>query len=46
MAGFLKIRARSAAVYCYVWLMLGFFAGTVLLVGPVRWITGSLQQRG
>ncbi|MEX2270312.1 MAG: hypothetical protein WD690_02490 [Vicinamibacterales bacterium] len=32
--------------FCYVWLVLGFFSGTLLLVGPVRWITGYLRTGG
>ncbi|HEX6322349.1 MAG TPA: hypothetical protein VFZ36_01385 [Vicinamibacterales bacterium] len=32
--------------FCYVWLVLGFFSGTLLLVGPVRWITTYLRTGG
>lgn len=32
--------------FCYVWLVLGFFTGTLLLVGPVRWITSYLRSGG
>lgn len=32
--------------FCYVWLVLGFFSGTLLLVGPVRWITTYFRTGG
>ncbi len=32
--------------FAYVWLMVGFALGTLTLLGPVRWITGSLRARG
>ena len=32
--------------FCYVWLVVGFFSGTLLLVGPVRWITTYLRTGG
>lgn len=30
--------------FAYVWLMLGFASGTLLLVGPVRWLTAYLRE--
>ncbi len=32
--------------FAYVWLMLGFASGTLLLIGPVRWITAYLRNGG
>ncbi len=37
---------KGAATFCYVWLMLGFFSGTLVLLGPVRWLTSALRDRG
>lgn len=42
----MRERLRSIGGYCYLWLMVGFFTGTLLLVGPVRILTTSLQSRG
>lgn len=39
-------RIRRFGAFCYIWLMLGFFTGTLLLVGPVRWLTAFLRQGG
>src|SRR5689334_7518812 len=36
-------RYRTLATLLYVWLMVGFATGTVLLVGPVRWISGGMR---
>lgn len=41
-----RARIKHLGVFLYVWLMLGFFTGTLLLVGPVRWITGYYRQAG
>lgn len=35
--------ARAVAVFFYLWLMIGFFTGTVLLVGPMRWVTEMVR---
>ncbi|MDB4951013.1 MAG: hypothetical protein JWM27_3662 [Gemmatimonadetes bacterium] len=32
--------------FLYVWLMVGFFTGTVVLVGPVKWITAAVHAGG
>ena len=32
-------------VFGYLWGTLGFFAGTLVLTGPVRWVTGALRGR-
>jgi protein tyrosine phosphatase (PTP) superfamily phosphohydrolase (DUF442 family) len=32
--------------FLYVWLMVGFFTGTVVLVGPVKWITAGVHAAG
>lgn len=39
-------RLSKLGTFCYVWLVLGFFSGTLLLVGPVRWITAYLRGGG
>lgn len=39
-------RLSRFGTFCYVWLVLGFFTGTLLLVGPVRWITSYLRAGG
>lgn len=36
---------KPAATFCYVWLMLGFFTGTLLLLGPVGWLTAAVRAR-
>lgn len=42
----MRQRLTSFGAFCYLWLMVGFFTGTLLLVGPVRFITAELQARG
>ena len=37
---------QGTAAFCYVWLMLGFLTGTLVLLGPVRWLTDILRSRG
>ena len=37
---------KGTAAFCYVWLMLGFLTGTLVLLGPVRWLTNVLRSRG
>lgn len=32
--------------YLYVWLMVGFFTGTAVLLGPAGWLAGWLQRAG
>ena len=46
MSLFHRARLSRFGTFCYVWLMLGFFSGTLLLVGPVRWITAYLRNGG
>lgn len=41
-----RARLSRLATFCYVWLVLGFFSGTLLLIGPVRWITTYLRTGG
>jgi hypothetical protein len=36
-------RWAGLGLFLYVWLMVGFAAGTATLVGPVRWITGAMR---
>lgn len=31
--------------FTYLWITLGFFAGTLVLNGPVRWLTSALRAR-
>lgn len=37
---------KQIATFLYVWLMIGFASGTLVLVAPVRWITGYVHGRG
>lgn len=37
---------KPLAAFCYVWLMIGFFLGTLVLLGPARWLTGAMRTRG
>lgn len=46
MGVFNSSRLRSIGTFCYVWLVLGFFTGTLLLVGPVRMLTAYLRGGG
>jgi hypothetical protein len=39
-------RLSRLGTFCYIWLVVGFFSGTLLLVGPVRWITSYLRTGG
>ncbi|MDQ3070135.1 MAG: hypothetical protein M3R55_10460 [Acidobacteriota bacterium] len=39
-----RSRVHHAGTFAYIWLMLGFATGTILLVGPVRWITSYLRD--
>lgn len=32
--------------YLYVWLMVGFFSGTAVLLGPAGWLSAALQRAG
>ena len=41
-----RSRFRRWGTFFYVWLVLGFFTGTALLIGPVRWITSYLRGGG
>lgn len=41
-----RSRLSRFGTFCYVWLVLGFFSGTLLLVGPVRWITTYFRTQG
>lgn len=39
-----RLSPRALARYCYLWLMVGFATGTLVLVGPVRWLTAALRS--
>lgn len=39
-------RLKPLAAFCYVWLMVGFFLGTAVLLGPARWMTTAMRARG
>ena len=32
--------------FLYMWLMIGLFLGTLVLLGPVRWLTAAVHNRG
>lgn len=32
--------------FLYVWVMVGFFSGTAVLIGPVRWVTQAVERAG
>src|SRR5687768_2315644 len=42
----MRQRLTSFGAFCYIWLMVGFFSGTLLLVGPVGFVTAELRARG
>ena len=42
----MRRRLTSIGAYCYIWLMVGFFLGTLLLVGPVRLLTTAMRAQG
>jgi len=43
---FYRKRWMVVAAFLYLWGVVGFFAGTAVLVGPARWVTVGLQQAG
>jgi hypothetical protein len=43
---FYRKRWKVVAAFLYLWGVVGFFAGTAVLVGPARWVTMGLQQGG
>lgn len=45
-AGGKPSRARTVALFGFVWLMVGFASGTLVLLGPVRWLTDAIQAGG
>lgn len=36
---------KGTLVFLYLWLMVGFAAGTLVLVGPVRWLTEGVRAQ-
>jgi hypothetical protein len=32
--------------FLYMWLVIGFFLGTLVLIGPVRWLTAGIHSAG
>ena len=43
---FYRRRWMVVVGFLYLWGVVGFFAGTAVLVGPARWVTMGLQQGG
>ena len=41
-----RSRAMRGASLCYLWLVIGFTLGTVVLLWPVHWLTTLVQQAG
>lgn len=41
-----KSKIFTALLFLYLWLMVGFFAGTLTLIGPVRWTTSLIRAWG
>lgn len=41
-----RSRLRRVAVFLYLWLMIGFATGTLVLLGPSRWLTGGVRRAG
>src|SRR5688572_3300910 len=41
-----RATVKPVATFCYVWLMVGFFLGTLVLLGPVGWLTAAIRARG
>lgn len=48
--GAVNRRGRRSAIwllsFLYIWLMVGFFLGTAVLIGPIRWLTAGIQRAG
>ncbi|HEX2076469.1 MAG TPA: hypothetical protein VHG08_02135 [Longimicrobium sp.] len=40
------MRIPRLVLFAYLWGTTGFFAGTFVLLGPVRWLTSALRARG
>ena len=40
------MRIRRLLHLGFVWLLLGYATGTLLLLGPVRWVTSTLREAG
>ena len=41
-----RSRAVRGVSFCYVWLLIGFTLGTIVLLWPVRWLTHAVQGAG
>ena len=41
-----RTRLARTGVFCYLWLIIGFVLGTIVLLFPIRWLTSALQARG
>ena len=37
---------KHVVAFLYVWLMVGFSTGTLVLLGPTGWVTGFVRERG
>jgi hypothetical protein len=44
--GMIRSRSLRAGSLVYVWLLVGFVLGTLVLLFPIRWLTSTLQSRG
>src|SRR5205085_7351628 len=42
----IRSRGIRAGSLLYVWLLIGFVLGTLVLLFPVRWLTTALHARG
>lgn len=42
----IRLKLAAALQFAYIWLMAGFFTGTLVLLGPVRWLTSVGRSTG
>jgi protein tyrosine phosphatase (PTP) superfamily phosphohydrolase (DUF442 family) len=43
---FYRKRWPVVAAFLYLWLTVGFFTGTGVLIGPARWVTQGMERAG
>ncbi len=41
-----RLNVRDVGAFAVVWLAIGFAAGTMTLLGPVRWVTTAMRDGG